>query len=218
MKPFLLIVTLAFIGSPSICADTLPVDSAEVVDSTLASSNDSLAVDSLLIDPVITVDTTIFSPGQALFGYRSVSDSINREQSLSQRPMMAMFKSMALPGWGQYGNKRYIKAIFYLGLETWMVGASFHYNKQTSEFRDLFDATPTDNIALRNDYYGLYKDRKDERSKYIWLAVIVSFVSMFDAYVDAHLSGFPRQNDGDLTFSIEPTVDRGVRASLSIGF
>ncbi|MDH3936665.1 MAG: DUF5683 domain-containing protein, partial [candidate division Zixibacteria bacterium] len=116
------------------------------------------------------------------------------------------------------GNKRHIKALVYLGLEAWMVGAAFHYHRQVSDFRQLFDETPTENVSLRNDYYTLYQDRKDERSKYTWFAVIVAFVSMFDAYVDAHLSGFPRQDDDVLTISVTPTVDRGVRAILSVGF
>lgn len=218
MKWFLLVMASAIIGSASVGADTLPADSTQAVDSTLAPATDSLAVDSMPVDPVIPVDTVLFSPGQVLTGYRAVTDSINRELSLGQRPMVAMFKSMVAPGWGQLGNKRYIKAFVYLGLEVWMVGGALHYNEQVSEFRRLFDATSTDDISLRNDYYTLYKDRKDERSKYTWFAVIVAFVSMFDAYVDAHLSGFPRQDENDLTISIAPTVDRGVRASLSIGF
>lgn len=218
MKMFLLIIASACIGASSFGADSLPADSTEPVDSTLAPATDSLAVDSMPPDTVIAVDTVLFSPGQVLTGYRAVTDSINREQHLGQRPIVAMFKSMALPGWGQLGNKRYIKAFVYLGLEAWMVGGALHYNEQVSEFRRLFDATSLDNTSLRNDYYTLYKDRKDERSKYTWFAVIVAFVSMFDAYVDAHLSGFPRQDENDLTISIAPTVDRGVKASLSFGF
>lgn len=218
MKLFLLIILPVLIGTSSFGADSLLVDSTEVSDSTIALPMDSLLVDSLPVDTVTAVDTILFSPGQVLAGYRAVTDSINREQHLCQRPMVAMLKSTVLPGWGQFGNKRYIKAVVYLGLEVWMVGASLHYNEQVSEFRRKFDETPTDNKNLRNEYYGLYKDRKDERSKYTWFAVIVAFVSMFDAYVDAHLSGFPRQNDDNLTISIEPTVDRGVRASVSIGF
>lgn len=218
MKLCLLIIASACISTSSFGADTLPVDSTQAVDSTIALATDSLAVDTLPTETVIAVDTLLFSPGQTLTGYRPVTDSTNRELRLDQRPVVAMFKSMALPGWGQLGNKRYIKAFVYLGLEAWMVGASFHYNDQVSEFRRLFDATPIENTSLRNDYYTLYKDRKDERSKYTWFAVIVAFVSMFDAYVDAHLSGFPRQDENDLTISITPTEDHGVRASLSIGF
>jgi hypothetical protein len=228
MKCFLLIVMVLFIATSSFGADTLPADTlsidtlsadtTEVADSTIVVPFDSLGGESLPVDTVIAVDTVLFSPGQTLIGYSAVTDSTNREQKLGQRPMVAMFKSMVLPGWGQYGNRRYIKAVFYLGLEAWMVGGAFHYDKQVSEFRRLFDETSIENTTLRNDYYSLYKDRKDERSKYTWFAVIVAFVSMFDAYVDAHLSGFPRLNDGDLTISIAPTVDRGVIASLSLGF
>ncbi len=218
MKLFLLILAPVFISTLSFGADTLPTDSTQAVDSTIAMPTDSLAIDSLPTGMAITVDTILFTPGQTLTGYRAVTDSTDREQKLCQRPMVAMFKSMVLPGWGQLGNKRYVKALVYLGLEAWMVGGALHYDKQVSEFRRLFDATSLDNTSLRNDYYTLYKDRKDERSKYTWFAVIVGFVSMFDAYVDAHLSGFPRQDGNDLTISITPTVDRGVKATMSIGF
>ncbi|MCH9030779.1 MAG: hypothetical protein IIB00_00765, partial [candidate division Zixibacteria bacterium] len=35
-----------------------------------------------------------------------------------QNPTAALFKSMAVPGWGQVGNKQFIKAGFVIGLES----------------------------------------------------------------------------------------------------
>ena len=86
MKCLLLIVVAVFIATSSFGADTLPVDSTEVIDSTMAVQFDSLAGDSLPTDTVMAVDTVLFSPGQTLVGYRSVTDSINLEQKLGQRP------------------------------------------------------------------------------------------------------------------------------------
>ncbi len=192
--------------------DGIPSDTTEVEDSTLVST-DSL-------DPVktIQIDTLLFTPGNTLVGYGAVTDSIDRESRLRQRPMAAMFKSMVLPGWGQYGNRRYVKALVYAGLEAWMVGAALHYHDQASDFHRQYEKTPVDNISLRNDYYSLYTDRKDERSKYVWFGAIIVFVSMFDAYVDAHLSGFPRDNPDGLSFELSPTKDKGFQAVLSLSF
>lgn len=193
-------------------------DSAEVMDSALVPV-DSLTFDSSLADSALHVDTILFAPGTELVAYGSVSDSLDREKHLRQKPMWALFKSMVVPGWGQIGNGRYIKAAVYFGLEAWMIGGSIHYGQQASDFRRLFDETPRDAISLRNDYYSLYRDRQDERNKYTWFAVIVAFFSMFDAYVDAHLSGFPRQGeDSDLTLQVAPTEGNGVSAALSLRF
>ena len=193
-------------------------DSAEVADSALVPA-DSITVDSSMADSAFHIDTVLFMPGTKLSAYASVSDSIDREKRLRQRPMWALFKSMVVPGWGQIGNRRYIKAAVYFGLEAWMVGGSIHYGQQASDFRLLFDNTPRDAVSLRNDYYSLYRDRQDERNKYTWFAVIVAFFSMFDAYVDAHLSGFPRQGEeSDLALQVTPTTENGVAAALSLRF
>jgi len=193
-------------------------DSAEAADSALVPV-DSLAFDSSLADSALHVDTILFAPGTELVAYGSVGDSLDREKQLRQKPMWALFKSMVVPGWGQIGNGRYIKAAVYFGLEAWMIGGAIHYRQQASDFRQLFDETPRDAVSLRNDYYSLYRDRQDECNKYTWFAVIVAFFSMFDAYVDAHLSGFPRQGeDSDLTLQVTPTEKNGVTAALSLRF
>ena len=193
-------------------------DSAEAADSALVPV-DSLAFDSSLADSALHVDTILFAPGTELVAYGSVGDSLDREKCLRQKPMFALFKSMVVPGWGQIGNGRYIKAAVYFGLEAWMIGGAIHYRQQASDFRQLFDETPRDAVSLRNDYYSLYRDRQDECNKYTWFAVIVAFFSMFDAYVDAHLSGFPRQGeDSDLTLQVAPTEKNGVTAALSLRF
>ncbi len=147
--------------------------------------SDSLLTDSLSKLP----DTTIFNPHQTLKKYIEVSNPVNFEKRLRQNPTKALLKSMILPGLGQLGNKRYVKSFIYFGLYSWFLGARIHYGKQTSDFWEKFEQA--ESISLRNQYYGLFEDRKDERNKFGWFLVITTFVSMFDAYSDAHLSGFP---------------------------
>ena len=99
----------------------------------------------------------------------------------------------------------------------WMIGAAIHYGRQASDFKSQFDATS--DIDARRDLYGLYLDRKDERNKYTWFAVIVSFLSMFDAYVDAHLSGHPAEKHNlDLSLDVVPADDGTLLVSLSLEF
>ncbi|MEW5993531.1 MAG: DUF5683 domain-containing protein, partial [Candidatus Zixiibacteriota bacterium] len=158
------------------------------------ASADTTNVDTVMQpDTLMRIDTTIYRPGQVLAQYSEVTDPRNFEKQLRQPPTIALFKSLLVPGWGQLGNRRYIKAVVFAGLDAWFIGSAIHYGRQASDFRHEFEnATP---VADRNQLYDLYLDRKDERNKFRWFAVIVTFISMFDAYVDAHLSGFPHQTE-----------------------
>lgn len=219
VKRFVLTTALLTVAPPVFGEDTVEVDSVETPDSVTTPVVDSVGPDSIAVDSIPPVDTVIFSPGGMLGAYSAVSDTTDREQRLCQKPMWGLFKSMVLPGWGQLGNRRYIKAAVYFGLEAWMVGGAMHYHKRASDFRRAYDATPLDYVGLRNDYYSLWRDRQDERNKYTWFAMIVAFVSMFDAYVDAHLSGFPRK-DGNEDFALQfkPADKSGVAAALAYRF
>ena len=179
--------------------------------------------DSTFVDSLKQPDTTIFQQQNILNGFTPATDTTNLERYLIQKPTTALFKSLLVPGLGQIGNRKYFKALLFTGLEVWMVGSAIHYGRQASDFRDKWSnvdltADPT-LLDLRNTYYDLYKDRKDERNKCTWFAVIVTFVSMFDAYVDAHLSGFPRkEEESNLNFQMIPQGDGRFIASVSLSF
>jgi hypothetical protein len=192
----------------------------------LAGSNaraDSTRVDSTLppdtvgrTAPRVDVDTVLYRPGYVLTPYTPVTDSVNLERHLFQKPTVALFKSALIPGWGQLGNRRYIKAVFFAGLDAWLVGSAIHYARQASDYRKKFEESA--DISDRNDHYDLYQDRKDERNKFTWFAVITAFVAMFDAYVDAHLSGFPRREQIEITVGCRPDQHSETYACLSVSF
>jgi len=173
--------------------------------------------DSTMVDTLVAVDTVLFRPGALLTSYNPVTNPENYEKHLYQNPTAALFKSMLIPGLGQIGNRRYIKGAVFFALDTWFVGAAIHYGRQAADFRSKFESDTS--VAGRNDYYFLYEDRKDERHKFTWFAVITTFISMFDAYVDAHLSGFPQKtNDDAVSFNLHPSFKGGMVASISLSF
>ncbi len=187
-------------------------------------------IDSLKVDTLVTesqsseaneiemrVDTVLYQGRIGLDQYLSADDSTNLEMHLYQNPTVALFKSAILPGFGQLGNRRYLKAVIFSGLSAWMIGSALHYRSQASDFKSAYD-NATD-INVRNEYYGLYTDRRDARNKFTWYAGIVAFVSMFDAYVDAHLSGFPdKSRTKDFSLVVAPDTSGGVTAQLHLRF
>ena len=177
----------------------------------------SAVADTTDIDAKPQVDTLLFRPLPDSSPAVQVRNQINFEKHLTQNPTVALFKSMFVPGLGQVGNRRYVKAIVIAGLETWFIGSAIHYGRQASGFRDQWNEAS--DAASRNVYYGLYEDRRDERNKFSWFAGITIFVSMFDAYVDAHLSGSPsRERNSRVEWGIVPQENGGVRALLSCRF
>jgi len=141
--------------------------------------------------------------------------SNNTDTIKYQNPTVALFKSLLIPGWGQIGNRSYVKAGIAIGLETFMAATVIHYAKNTSDAKDAFD-----NLTDSTQYYTLhdaYDKAKEKRNLYSWITGVVVFWSMFDAYVDAHLARFPKY-DSELSIKLSPGEKNGVRAALALEF
>ena len=187
--------------------------------SVFAQADSSKVSDSTQVDTaqVVPVDTIIYVPTYETHPAARVTNFVNLEEHLNQNPTIALFKSMLVPGWGQFGNKKYVKGAVVVGLQTWFISSAVKYGKQASDAKALFDQANTDSQRLAR-FYDWDKKRKD-RNKYIWFSGIVVFLSMFDAYVDAHLSGSPTDDRNDkFGFEIAPKTNGGVAASVSYNF
>jgi len=180
-------------------------------------SSGSLRAQGEVKDSTVVIDTTLFETADMFTDVAPVYDTINFEKRMLQKPMVALFKSMVIPGLGQLGNHKPIKAAIFAGFDAWFIASAFKYKKDANDYRALWE-NETD-IVQRRNYYDQWTDNKSQRNKYTWFAVITAFVSMFDAYVDAHLSGFPsREKDPDLGFEIQPNRAGDMLATVSFSF
>ena len=189
------------------------VAASETVDDSTKTEPES--ADSLA--PSQPTEVIMFAPEKSLREFLDVSDSTNTEARLIQNPTAALFKSLVIPGWGQVGNRSYFKAVFYGGLECLLVGAALNYRSQSNDAWDDY-SNATDSLE-RNRLYNIYDDRKTKRNRYTWFAALTIFISMFDAYVDAHLSGFPLKGESQaIELEIGPTPAYTVGASVKLSF
>jgi len=162
-------------------------------------------------------DTALFSPDEVLEGYLAVSNPINTELRLSQNPTKAIFKSMLVPGWGQVGNHKYIKAGVYASLQGFWVVLALDYRSQANDYYDKYKRA--DSLSTKNEFYSLYEDKRNKRNRYLWFVGLTTFISMFDAYVDAHMSGFPIvEKLQPLELSVGPTRQYDLGAAISYRF
>ncbi len=147
-----------------------------------------------------------------------VYSEVPPDTSSQQAPTVALFKSMLVPGLGQISNRSYIKAGLVIGLESVLIGAIVHWTEKTNDARDRLDAE-TDS-ALRPGLYSTFSDYKSRRNLYSWFLGTTIFLSMFDAYVDAHLSRFPKnpETKKGLSFDIGPSGVDEVSVELTYNF
>lgn len=167
--------------------------------------------------PPVKVDTSLFVPPPDPSAAGEVTNPADFEKTLSQNPTAALFKSLVIPGWGQWGNKRRFKALVFAGLETWFIASAIHYGGQVGDAEDRFNNATE--ISVRNLWHDFLDNKRKNRNKFLWYAGITAFVSMFDAYVDAHLSGSPLDERNErIQFDAGPDTEGGVAASISYRF
>jgi len=204
----IVVAGLIFPAQPALSAVEGDSSSLPPVDTTISTSTE--------------VDTVLYTPGHLLDSYSSVDNPQNFEERLTQQPTVALVKSMFIPGLGQIGNRKYFKAALFLGFDAWFVSSAIKHRRDARDFRDKFESVDGDDaasVALRREYYNQYQDSRDSRNKYTWFAVITTFVSMFDAYADAHLSGFPIKKDKNVRVSLQTLhKNESVIAALQIDF
>ena len=214
----------------ALVSTTTPASTALYEDGILEDSvfsQDTSKVDSLtLTEPVheqLTSDTTLFIPTLRNSKARSVTNITNFEKHLTQSPTAALFKSMVVPGMGQIGNRRYLKAAIAIGLETYFFSKVLDLNKESSNARQAWQAE-TD-LGLKRNLYNEFDEKRNNRNKFIWYTGITIFFSMFDAYVDAHLSGSPSDSRNDrieesetISMNIVPELSSGIGLSLNLKF
>lgn len=125
-------------------------------------------------------------------------------------PMGALLRSVAVPGWGQYYNRKLLKSAVIFGAESYCIyRAAYWWVKAEDQYDKVRDFPPSQQPLEFNRYLTYRSNRND----YLWLTGITVFVSMFDAYVDAHLAGF----DVDLTPEFQPPSE-ALLLTLSLRF
>ncbi|MFH1891563.1 MAG: DUF5683 domain-containing protein [Candidatus Zixiibacteriota bacterium] len=130
----------------------------------------------------------------------------------SRPPMGALLRSVAFPGWGQLYNRKYVKGLVVMAGEGYVLVQAVRYWDLTDKAYDRF--TGEDNFVNRSIYYNDYNFYKDRRNLYMWLSGLTLFLSMIDAYVDAHLAGF----DVDITPPFDDPANDALTLSLTYRF
>jgi hypothetical protein len=169
------------------------------------------------VDTLPKHDTILYVPQMEQHPAGDVTNAVNLEKHLIQNPTAALFKSMVVPGMGQAGNRRWFKAGLFAGLEVWFALKAIDHGQSAHAHKAAFDAA-TD-VDYRRLVHDAYETERSKRNKFVWFFGLTTFVSMFDAYVDAHMSGSPSNKRNDqFSLNVVPGPSGGALASLSLRF
>jgi hypothetical protein len=135
--------------------------------------------------------------GSNLPGSEAQTDTVLERKS----PMGALLRSVAFPGWGQFYNCKYIKSLVVLGAETTFITMAIVDWSRMKEHQKNFQNPDYPDRYWEFDQFRFYEDR---RNMFLWITAGIVFISMFDAYVDAHLYNFEKEEVRDLSISILP--------------
>jgi hypothetical protein len=121
-------------------------------------------------------------------------------------PMGALLRSVAFPGWGQFYNRKYFKSLVVFGAEaTFITLAAVEWSRMNTHKKNFQNPDYPDRY-WEFEQFEFYEDR---RNLFLWITAGIVFLSMFDAYVDAHLYNFDKEEVRDLSVSLIPEVNGG---------
>jgi len=153
----------------------------------------------------------------------SLHDTTARRDTLRARPThspsLAMLFSAVVPGAGQFYNRSYWKVPVVLGFGLYFASTWLDQNRRTQDYRAQYAASVAagnpDPLKLQlREFY------KEQRDTFAWYFVILYFVNIADAYVDASLYNF--DVGPDLTLRVLPAAPGpagpGPGLTLRLGF
>jgi hypothetical protein len=126
-------------------------------------------------------------------------------------PTGALLRSVAIPGWGQFYNRKYFKSVVVFGAETTFITlAAIEWGRMNKHKKNFENPNHPDRF-WEFEQFEFYED---QRNLYLWVTAGIIFLSMFDAYVDAHLYNFDREKVRDLSISFVPEAGGGSNLKL----
>lgn len=228
-KFLLLCATLLWvIGSMAVAQDIEPdqnvLDSLIRLEDGPSGADSSRLVNDTITPTPINLEPTLYQLGSdsvLINAFATGPDDSNMLKPNShpfQSPTKALFKSVVFPGWGQFANRKYFKAAVILGLESYLIRKAIKNGNQASDWKEKWQEAKVSGDPLLATYFANYSSSRDDRNTQFWLLALTVFLSMFDAYVDAHLAPFPDRIAQPDELSIDLGYDDRLTAAVTYRF
>ena len=125
----------------------------------------------------------------------------------------AGWRSLIVPGWGQFYKKQNIKGTLFFGTEVAAIASTMYFQNRYDHNLNQKSQTPI--LDLQKEYSNRAQKQKLYRNISIGACVAVWVWNVLDASL---MDGRPRYVDSDLDFALNSTYDSEVLLSLSYKF
>jgi hypothetical protein len=129
------------------------------------------------------------------------------------RPKSALWRSAAVPGWGQLYNRRPIKALLVSGGQIYLAARAVSEHQLAGRLEDR--ARSISDTGLADQKWRERNRALGRRDDFIWWSAFALLFSMAEAYVDASLMGFGDEFEG---VREESPVAPGPRIAFNVSF
>jgi hypothetical protein len=155
----------------------------------------------------------LFSQTEEIKKELPIDSSTVQFAKMTKSPSGAIWRSLAIPGWGQIYVESYWKApLFFVGSATLVYFIFDNHNKYSNNSDRLVNMKTDDPnyeiTKLRRDFY---LDNRDMSAFYLLGVYILAAV---DAYVGAHLYDFEVEDKLSLNLGITPSYFPGVMMQI----
>lgn len=138
---------------------------------------------------------------------------------MSKSPMGAVYRSLVLPGWGQYYVESYWKIPLFTGgmIASAYIGVNNHikYSDKVKEIEDFLAESPENENSSRHDLFKRQREvYRDNRDQALFFLAGVYIVSAIDAYVGAHLFDFDVSDD--VSMQLRPHIGNTIGLGVSL--
>ena len=123
-------------------------------------------------------------------------------------PTRATLESLVVPGLGQYRSGQPVRALFALGLESYLVGRAV---LEEARARDDDERARTEATSLASANLASAAEHRQSRDSFLFWTVMAHMYNLLDAYVSAHLADVDEEIDDvrRVTWRLEPSADGG---------
>ena len=126
-----------------------------------------------------------------LFSQESVDSTVIVEKKtyvMTKSPTGAIYRSIALPGWGQWYVERYWKAPLFFGATAFTITNVIYQHHQFTTKQQAFDNTT--NPIEKSILLQQKENSRNQRDLFAFFTLLIYGVAAIDAYTDAHLFDF----------------------------
>ena len=136
-----------------------------------------------------------------------------KEEVSPKSKFTSLQKSLLIPGWGQFAEKRYLKGVLFLSAEIFCIYKIFSNNHKSNDYYTLYKAA--DNTSDAVNYRELTEKYDIRRNRFLLAAAGIWIINLIDIYIIVKKK---EKKSGNLKLKLEHNENKTLFFTISYSF